>query len=176
MTAGIYLRVSTRDRQDINTQRLALQEYCEKEKLNDVKWYEDVGESGAKDSRPAFNNLLEDMRNKNVDLIITYKLDRIGRSLQHLLQLFQEFKNRNIKFISITQTFLNTDTAEGKLILHILMTLAEFERELNIDRIRSGIKRAKKEGKSCGRPKGKKDGKPRRKSGYWLRWSKEKKN
>lgn len=167
----LYARVSTRDKQDIDTQLSFLKEYCERNELNITATYKDIGESGSKDSRPEFDLMLEQIRQGKVKTILVYKLDRIGRSLQHLINLFQEFENKGIDFISATQN-INTTTPEGKMFLRMLMVLAEYERELIVDRINAGLKRAKKQGKKLGRPKGKKDSKVRRKSGYYRRWSK----
>jgi len=187
MKVAIYCRVSTEE-QNPETQLKQIQNYCilHSHEVYDV--YEDVI-SGKTDSRPAFDKLLYDMRNKRFDAIAVYKLDRIGRSLQHLLQLFQEFKNLGIDFISVTQN-INTDTPEGKLMLRVLMILAEYERELivartkdTLDRYQGQIKRNGyfvsrngKKVKKLGRPKGSKDKNPhgRLKSGYYQRWVKEK--
>jgi len=173
MKAGIYYRISTRDKQDIGMQEKACKEYCERESIEIVKEYKDIGESGSKESRPEFDNLLKDMRNKILDTIIVYKLDRIGRSLSHLVKLFEEFKKKNINFISITQA-INTTTPEGRMFLHMLMVLAEYERELTVNRINTGLDRARAEGKKLGRKFGSKDKKRRRRSGYIKRWTEEK--
>jgi len=169
MRIVIYARVSTRDKQNIETQISFLQDYAKRNNLQITETYKDIGESGKKDSRPAFDKLLSDMREGKFEGVLVYKLDRIGRSLSHLLQLFQEFQNRKISFISATQN-INTTTPEGRMFLHLLMILAEFERELIVNRINAGLQRAKSEGRKLGRPKGKRDTKQRRKSGYYLRW------
>ena len=172
MEVALYLRVSTRDKQDISTQQIFLEGYASRNNLSIKYIYKDEGESGSKASRPGFDKLLEDIRDGKVNAVLVYKLDRIGRSLAHLINLFSEFKNRGVAFISATQN-INTTTPEGKLFLHLLMVLAEYERELTIDRINSGLARARKQGKKLGRPPGKKDKKKRRKSGYLRRWQKE---
>ena len=102
--------------------------------------------------------------------MLVYKLDRIGRSLSHLVKLFEEFDKKGIQFVSVTQAF-STRTPEGKLMLHMLMILAEYERELTISRIVDGLDAAKSKGKTLGRPPGHKDKKPRRKSGYYTYWA-----
>lgn len=94
MEAGVYYRISTRDKQDIGMQIKAIRDYCEREGIEIKKEYKDIGESGSKESRPEFDLLLKDMRNKLFDTIIVYKLDRIGRSLSHLVKLFEEFKKK----------------------------------------------------------------------------------
>ena len=183
MKVAIYVRVSTAD-QNPEIQKQQILDYCKIKGYTIYDIYEDVS-SGKTDSRPAFDRLLFDMRNKQFDAVVTYKLDRVGRSLQHLLQLFQEFKNRNIDFISITQN-INTDTPEGKLMVRVLMILAEYERELIVARTRDTldcyqeqidekgffISRNGKKLIKLGRPIGSKDKSPdgRKKSGYYQRW------
>ena len=187
MKVAIYTRVST-DEQNPETQLKQIQSYCILHSHEVYDIYKDVI-SGKTDSRPAFDRLLYDMRHKQFDAIAVYKLDRIGRSLQHLLQLFQEFKNLGIDFISVTQN-INTDIPEGRLMLRVLMLLAEYEREIIVARTRDTLDRykgqIKKEGyfvsrngkkvQKLGRPKGSKDKNPhgRKKSGYYQRWANEK--
>lgn len=172
MISGIYYRISTADKQDIGMQQKAIRDYCKRENIQIYKEYSDIGQSGSKESRPKFDKLLEDMRDKKFNCVVVYKLDRIGRSISHLLKLFEEFKKKRINFISVTQN-INTTTPEGRMFLHILMVLAEFERELTISRINTGLKRARSRGKKLGRPKGSKDKKRRRTSGYINRWLKQ---
>jgi len=185
MKVAIYCRISTGD-QDTSTQRQQIINYCKSKGFEIYDIYEDVM-SGRKESRPAFDKLLYDMRQRRFNAVAVYKLDRIGRSLQHLLQLFQEFKNRDIDFISVTQN-INTESPEGKLMLRVLMLLAEYEREIivartrdTLDRYKSDIKKkgffVSKDGKhvsKLGRPKGRKDKDERKKSGYYRRWENEK--
>lgn len=172
LKVGLYARVSKQE-QNIQSQLLALRDYCQGNNYKIVKEYLDNGVSGAKNSRPAFDKMLVDIRTGKINCVLVYKLDRIGRSLQHLLNLFEEFKNKGIEFISLTQN-INTSTPEGKMFLRMLMVLAEFERELIISRIKSGLDRAKRQGKTLGRPNGSKDKKRRKRSGYLLRWQKDK--
>jgi len=169
---GLYARVSKQD-QNLQTQLVALRDYCQRNNYQIVEEYLDNGISGATESRPAFNKMTEDMRAGEINCVMVYKLDRIGRSLQHLLNLFEEFKNRGIEFISLTQN-INTNTPEGKMFLRMLMVLAEYERELIVCRINSGLDRARAEGKTLGRPNGAKDTKRRKRSGYLLRWQNNK--
>ena len=171
LKGGLYFRISTRDKQDIGMQVKAVRDYCEREGIEIIKEYQDIGESGSKESRPAFDNLLNDMRKKIFNCIIVYKLDRIGRSLNHLVKLFEEFKKKDINFVSVTQS-INTITPEGRMFLHMLMVLAEYERELTISRINSGLDKVRAEGRQLGRKKGSTDKKRRRTSGYVNRWLK----
>jgi len=151
MKVAIYIRVSTKQ-QEAQTQDFPLTEYCERNKLKVFKKYIDIGESGSKDSRPQFNLMLEDMRKNKFKGVVVYKLDRIGRSTQHLLKLFEEFNKRGIEFISLTQN-IDTTTPEGRMFLKMLMIMAEYERELIVDRVNAGLDRAIKNNIKLGRPK-----------------------
>lgn len=168
---GMYCRVSTADKQDINNQIEFLKEYSTRNNITVAQQFIDIGQSGSKDSRPSFDKLLVAVRSGSIKGILCYKLDRIGRSLPHLVKLFEEFKKKNISFVSATQN-INTSTAEGRMFLNMLMVFAEYERALTVSRVNDGLKRARKKGKRLGRPPGKKDSKVRRKSGYYRRWSK----
>lgn len=170
MKAVIYLRVSTQE-QSLGMQEQAIKRYCEVQSIKPIKTFRDVGFSGSKESRPEFDKMLNSLRAKEFDTLIVYKLDRIGRSLSHLVKLFEEFKVKKISFISITQN-INTSTAEGRMFLQMLMVLAEYERSLTIRRVNDGLARAKANGVKLGRPEGSKDKVRRRRSGYLLRWSK----
>ena len=139
MKAIIYARVSTYDKQDIETQIQIVKDYCKGNNIEVVKVYQDK-ESGMKDSREEFNQMLNDMRQGLFDCIVVWKLDRIGRSVSHLIKLFEEFNNKGVRFISITQSF-NTTTPEGKLFLRMMMLLAEYERDLTSSRIKSKLGR-----------------------------------
>ncbi len=169
---AIYARVSDSS-QIIETQLIPLREHCKRLNYDGVKEYIDHGFSGKDNNRPAFERLMVDMRQGKVDCIICYKLDRIGRSLKHLLNLFEEFTNRKVSFVSLSQN-IDTNTAEGRMFLNMLMVLSQYERELVVARTLDGLQRARKQGKTLGRPTGKKDSRPRAKSGYYLRYAKTK--
>jgi len=171
MKVGIYVRVSTKEQTTLN-QELKLKEYCERNDLEVYKVYRDEGVSGSKTSRPELNKLLEDMRNKEFDCVVVWKFDRLGRSTKHLLQLIEEMKNKGIRLISIEQN-IDTSTSMGKFFFTILSGIAELEREMIRERIKLGLERVRKEGKTLGRRKGSKDKGRRRTSGYTNRWLKE---
>ena len=139
MKVAIYARVSTEE-QDADKQELYIKEYCQRQQYEIYKVYKDVI-SGTTTSRPAFNQLLADMRQYKFNALIVTKLDRIGRSLRHLLSIFDELKNKGVEFIAITQN-IDTTTASGKLQLQILGAFAEFERNLISERTKEGLKRA----------------------------------
>lgn len=171
MKVALYVRNSTNeDRQNPETQLRPLREYCKNKQLEfDV--YQEFA-SGAKQSRPQLDIMLQGIRKHQYHFVLVWRLDRLGRSLQHLLQLIEEFRNKGVKFISLTEGF-DTSTPQGQLFFHIAGAFAQFERQLIQERINAGLARAKAEGKIFGRPKGKKDSKPRRKSGYYHRWTKK---
>jgi len=151
MKVAIYTRVSTKE-QSVEMQILKCKSYCEYSKHEVYKIYKDIAESGKKESRPAFDEMLKDMRKGKFKGLVVYKLDRMGRSLAHLISLFEEFKRRDIEFISVTQN-IDSSTPEGKLFMRIMMIMSEYERELTVNRVIDGIARAKREGKTLGRPK-----------------------
>jgi DNA invertase Pin-like site-specific DNA recombinase len=170
MKTALYGRISTKD-QNVETQKLVMKEYCLKNNFETIGEYIDEGISGAQGSRPQLDLMLADMRQGKFDVILTYKLDRLGRSLKNLIDLLCEFKNRRVRLISIMD---NLDTANDnpmtKAFWQLLGVFAELEREIIRSRVMSGLERAKAEGKILGRKFGSKDKKQRRKSGYYLRY------
>lgn len=161
---AIYCRVST-SKQDLENQYKMLERYTSQQNYRVFDVYKEKI-SGIKDSRPELNNMLIAMRHGHFDTIVVYKLDRLGRSLKHLLNLCEEFYNRGVDLICISQS-IDTSTASGKLLFNILGSVAEFERELISERTKAGLKGKKNVGKRG------KDKKPRDKSGYYLRHQKK---
>lgn len=143
MKIAIYCRVSTED-QDADKQEMACLEYCKRANFEVFKVYKDIISGTARD-RPEFNQLLTDMRGGKFNCVMVTKLDRLGRSLQHLLSLFNEFETKRINFIAITQN-LDTTTATGKLQLQLMGAFAEFERNIISERTKEGLKK-KRQGK-----------------------------
>ncbi len=139
MKIAIYCRVSTEE-QDVDKQEFICNEHCKRNNFVVYKVYKDVI-SGTKSSRPAFNKLLEEMRHYKFDAIMVTRLDRLARSLQHLLSLFEEFNTKGIHFIATTQN-IDTSSATGKLQMQILGAFAEFERNLISERTKEGLRRA----------------------------------
>lgn len=137
-----YARVST-DEQNLNLQLDALEHAgCE-------KIFKDEGVSGAATTRPGLNDALSALRAG--DVLTVLKLDRLGRSLPHLIAIIEELQNKGSGFKSLSES-IDTTTAGGKLIFHIFGALAEFERSLIAERTRAGLQAAKKRGKQLGRP------------------------
>lgn len=163
---AIYCRVSKHE-QNPKHQEKSLIKYAQNYGFTIYKIYTDYS-SGAKQSRPSLNEMMFDLREKKFDVLLIWKLDRLGRSLKHLLNILNELEIRHIDLICTTQN-IDTTNAMGKLFFHIAGAFAEFERELISERTKEGLKHAKNVGKRG------KDKKPRRKSGYWLRWERQKK-
>lgn len=138
-----YARISTCD------QSLALQEDALR-RAGCVTIFRDEGVSGATLSRPALDQLL--MTIKPGDVLIIWRLDRLGRSLSHLIVLVATLSERGVGFISISEA-IDTETASGRLLFHVMGALAEFERALISERTRAGIAAAKARGALIGRPR-----------------------
>jgi len=156
MKVGIYCRIST-DKQELKNQMELCKTYCFNKGWTIYRVYEDII-SGTTESRPAFNQLLEDMRRFKFRAIVVTKLDRMGRSLKHLLSLFEEFKDKSVEVIAITQN-IDTTSSAGKLQMQIIGAFAEFERNMISERTKEGLRYAKNVGKRG------KDKKPRQKRG-----------
>lgn len=144
MKIAIYCRVSTEE-QFADKQEDALREYCTKNNHEVYAVYKDVC-SGMKTNRPAFDQLLKDMRQYKFNCVLVTKLDRIGRSLQHILSIFDEFASKGVHFIAATQN-IDTSSPIGKFQLQMLGAFAEFERNIIAERTREGMKNAKNVGK-----------------------------
>lgn len=136
-----YARVSTTD-QYLRMQEDALKSAGCEEIFTDVA-------SGAKTQRPGLDKALEYVREG--DTLVVWKLDRLGRSIQHLIQLITSLNERKIGFKSLQEN-IDTSTSGGKLIFHMFSALAEFERDLIQERTQAGLKAARARGKMGGRP------------------------
>ena len=109
------------------------------------KHYDDGGYSGANTNRPALEELLMDIDNGLVDMVAVYKIDRLSRSLMDFVELFRRFEKHNVSFLSVTQQ-IDTSTPAGRMTLNILMTFAQFEREMISDRIKDKVHACLKKG------------------------------
>src|SRR2546430_4244933 len=107
--------------------------------------YDDGGFSGGNTDRPALQRLLEDVRARKIDVIIVYKVDRLTRSLADFAKLVELFDEHGVSFVSVTQQF-NTTTSMGRLTLNVLLSFAQFEREVTSERIRDKIAASKRKG------------------------------
>ena len=151
---AIYTRVSTdqgleQDFNSLDAQSEASQAYIKSQAhagwtLLKTK-YDDGGFSGGNTDRPALQRLLEDVRAGRIDIIVVYKVDRLTRSLADFAKLVELFDQQNVSFVSVTQQF-NTTTSMGRLTLNVLLSFAQFEREVTSERIRDKIAASKRKG------------------------------
>lgn len=149
---ALYCRVST-DSQTTENQVLELKVYCERQGWSIYKVYEDKGVSGSQHDRPALDEMLQDAEKKKFDILVVWKIDRIARSVVHLLEVLTTLRNLGIGFASETES-INTESAQGRMLLTFLAGISEFEREICIERVRSGMARCKAQGiKKIGRPR-----------------------
>ena len=150
MRAAIYARVSTLDQEPEN-QLAELRRYVEARGWTGVE-YVDKGVSGAKDRRPALDTLVTDARRHRFDVLVCWRLDRLGRNLRHLITLLDELQALGVAFVSLAEG-IDATTPAGKLQMHILGAIAEFDRERIRERVLAGLQRAKREGRRLGRPR-----------------------
>src|ERR1700747_631102 len=151
MQTAIYARVSTKD-QSCDLQVRDLKAYCSARKLTVFREYIDVGESGAKDSRPKLNELMADARKRKFDAVIVWRFDRFARSTKHLLLALEEFRSLGIQFISYQEN-IDTTSPLGQALFTIVSAVAQLERDLIRERVSAGIRNAQACGKQLGRPR-----------------------
>jgi DNA invertase Pin-like site-specific DNA recombinase len=151
---AIYTRVSTdqgieQDFNSLDAQRDAAEAYIRSQAH--AAWtlirtqYDDGGYSGGSTDRPALQRLLTDVRARKVDVVVVYKVDRLTRSLADFAKLVELFDSHSVSFVSVTQQF-NTTTSMGRLTLNVLLSFAQFEREVTSERIRDKIAASKRKG------------------------------
>jgi DNA invertase Pin-like site-specific DNA recombinase len=151
MKVALYTRVSTND-QSVEMQNSDLRRYSDQRGLEIFKVYSDQGISGVKDKRPALDELMSDAKKKKFDAVICWRFDRFARSTKHLITALEEFRHLGIEFISYQEN-IDTSSPLGKAIFTIVSAIAELERNILLERVRAGLKRAKENGRILGRPK-----------------------
>jgi len=158
INCAIYTRVSTTEGLEqeftsLDNQRESAESYIQSQKSEG--WlvlpdrYDDGGYSGANTERPALQKLMADIKEGKINCVVVYKVDRLSRSLLDFSQLLEYFEQNNIAFVSVTQAF-NTNTSMGRLTLNILLSFAQFEREIISERTRDKMAASKKRGKWVG--------------------------
>jgi len=157
---AIYTRVSTdqgleQDFNSLDNQREAAEAYIKSQAHEGWRClpaqYNDGGFSGATLERPALQKFLDDVRARLIDVVVVYKVDRITRSLADFAKLVELFDQHEVSFVSVTQAF-NTTTSMGRLTLNVLLSFAQFEREVTAERIRDKIAASKRKGMRMGGP------------------------
>ena len=153
MKIALYARVSTNDKgQDPEMQLRELREYCQRRGWIIAGEFIDCGISGAKDSRPELNRLMAEAHKRRFDAVVVWRFDRFARSVSHLLRALETFRSLGIEFVSYSEA-IDTSTPVGKMTFTVLGAVAELERSLIVERVRSGLRNAKAKGIRIGRPR-----------------------
>lgn len=150
--AAIYGRVSTVTNQSTEMQVRDLRQLADRRGFEVMHEYLDEGFSGAKSSRPALDEMLADAKRGKFRILLVWKLDRLGRSLAHLVRLLEDLRACNVELVSFSEG-LDFTTTTGKLLYQMLSAFAEFERDCIRERVRSGLRNARAKGKRLGRPR-----------------------
>lgn len=151
MRIAAYLRVST-DQQSHYSQRSELEDYCKRRGWQNVRWFTDTA-SGAKSSRAGLDELMALVRRGKVDVVVTFKLDRLARSLVHLAQMIAELQAHGVALVVPSQGIdLTNANPAAMLQINVLAAVAQFEREIITERVNAGLRAAKERGVRLGRP------------------------
>jgi DNA invertase Pin-like site-specific DNA recombinase len=148
--AGLYVRVSTGE-QNTEAQERVLREYVKRRGWQVYKIYRDRGVSGASSNPIARNELIKDCRRGSVQVVAVYKFDRFARSLNALISGLEMCRSFGIDFVSVTEA-VDTSLPAGELVFQMIGAVAQFERSLIGERVRSGLANARAKGKLLGRP------------------------
>jgi DNA invertase Pin-like site-specific DNA recombinase len=148
--AAIYARVSTTD-QTAENQLLALRDFAQARGWA-VTEFIDSGASGTTEKRSGLDAMLAAVRARRVDAVACVKLDRLARSVHHLVAMAREFQSLSVDLVVLDQA-IDTTTPSGRLLFHVLASVAEFERDLIRDRVHAGLRRARAQGKRLGPPR-----------------------
>ncbi len=149
LKVAIYGRVSTEE-QSTEAQQLDLRSYASSRGWTDVREFVDEGVSGGKDSRPSWNKLWDDIQKGRVNVLLVHALDRLGRSLPHLVKIFTTCVEREITLISFREN-IDLSTSTGRMIVGIFSVLTEYELSMIRERTKSGLRAAKARGKQIGK-------------------------
>jgi len=151
MKVAVYARVSTRDKQNPEVQLRELRRYCASRGLKIAFTVTDKA-SGSTDDRMGLKQILTLVRTRQVDGVVVLKLDRLFRSLKHLITTLEEFEALKVKLIAVRDQ-VDMTTPSGRLFIQVIGALGEFERELIRERVILGLENARALGKTLGRPK-----------------------
>lgn len=150
---AIYLRTSTlKQEKGLESQQRALIEYCERKDIRNYRIFEDEGISGSKAKRPALDEMMKLVDEGRIEAVIVYSFSRMARSTKHLLEVLEFFRQKDVKFISITEQ-IQTDNAYGRMMYTLIASFAELEKSLIQERVMNGLNNARAKGKKLGRPK-----------------------
>jgi DNA invertase Pin-like site-specific DNA recombinase len=147
---AVYLRVSTID-QSTDLQRLEVEQYLKLRGWTAINFFEDKA-SGTNDNRVQFQEMMKQAKARKFDVLVCWKLDRLFRSMKHLVVTLGELQELNIQFISLKDQ-IDLTTSSGRLMMHLIAAFAEFEADLIKERVNAGLRNAKAKGKILGRPR-----------------------
>ena len=147
---ALYVRVSSGE-QNTGAQERALREYVQRRGWKVQQIYRDQGISGANSNRPALNELMKACRRGSVDVLVVWKFDRFARSLKQLMSGLETCRALGIDFVSVTES-IDTSLPSGELVFQMIGAVAQFERSLIGERVKSGLANARAKGKALGRP------------------------
>jgi len=151
---ALYARVSTDMQQGgMESQVRVLKKYCEQNEITNVEFFTDEGISGTKgrDKRPGFDQLCQGVARREFDQVAAWSVDRLGRSLQDLVLFLAELHAKGVD-LYLHQQGIDTSTPAGKAMFQMMGVFAEFERAMIVERVKSGLARARSQGKRLGRP------------------------
>ena len=150
-----YCRVSTQD-QNTESQIRALTDWCIKQGYTNYEIFEDHGISGAKEDRPALNQMMKRVEDGEAEQVVVFAFSRFARSTTHLLRALEKFRSKSVRFISVTEA-VDTNSPMGLALFTILGCLSQMERELIRARVVAGLQNARAKGKKIGRERKRND-------------------
>jgi DNA invertase Pin-like site-specific DNA recombinase len=145
---AIYARVST-DEQTVDPQLRDLREYAAHRGWRDVQEFVDVGVSGAKDSRPAWNQLWDALQKGKLKVLLVHALDRLGRSLPHLVKILSTLVERDVVLVSFREN-IDLSTSTGRMVAGLFSVLADYELSIIRERTKAGMRAARARGSQIG--------------------------
>ncbi|MGH7338561.1 MAG: recombinase family protein [Myxococcota bacterium] len=148
LRAALYARVSSNE-QHVDAQLTQLREYSSRQGWS-AQEFVDEGQSGAKARRPALDAMVAAVHKRQIDALVITKLDRLGRSVSHLCDVASKLRAAGVRLVVLDQG-VDTETATGELLFHVLGAVAQFERSLIVERTRAGLAAARRRGKRLGR-------------------------
>lgn len=150
---GLYVRIST-GHQSVDLQLQALRDYCKSRGWEIVKVYEDKGESGKSESRPAFDEMMQDAARGRLDTVLVFRCDRFSRSVRHFVNTLHALEQMGVGFVSVNEGIdLTSDNPLTKVVMLLVSALAEMELSILKERQAAGIKAAQGRGVRFGRPR-----------------------
>lgn len=147
--AAIYARVSTPD-QHLENQVIQLKTLASQRQIEIVRQYSDRGVSGSKARRPGLDAMMADARKEEFSVVLVAAFDRIARSTKNFLEIVDELNDLNVEFVSARES-VDSSTAQGKMFITMISGFAELEKSILIERIKSGMRRARMDGRRLGR-------------------------